>query len=118
MARMKSLPKKYKDYAKQLKALIESKGVLEQVDLKLVDEAAELLYVIDEAKKDYMSRGVMVNVRTSDKEPLMQINQSVALHQSTLKSLEVVLTKLGMTIQERHKLKLNVKEEAGDGFDD
>jgi P27 family predicted phage terminase small subunit len=104
---------KQKKLHSQIITLLKSKNLYEESDQILIAEIFTLLEVIDAAKKSIKRDGIMVNVR-ADGPPLMQVNQAVSVHRDGLKSLVTIVTKLGISPQERSKLKLIEKET---GFD-
>lgn len=107
---------KYKKIAREIKNYLKEKGQLEKVDTNLINEVAYNYQIADEAKKEISEKGLLVNVRATG-APLYQTNQAVSIYNQSIKNITVILTKLGITTQERSKLKLVSKEE-DDGFED
>jgi P27 family predicted phage terminase small subunit len=88
---------------------LRSKGLFENSDQILIDELLYQQFLISEAKKSIKANGILVNVR-ADGVPLLQVNQAVSVYRDAVKSLITLCTKLGITPQERSKLKLIEKK--------
>ena len=106
---------KEKKLHKQIVTLLKSKNLYEPSDEILIDELLFIQSVIASAKQEIATHGIMVNVRADISNPLYQVNQAVSIYQNAIKSLVTICTKLGITPQERSKLKLIEKQ--GNGFD-
>lgn len=107
---------KEKKQRKQIVELLKSKNLYELSDEILIDELIFLQGIIQQSKEMIMQQGVMVNVRTDPGKPKYeQVNQVWSIYKDALKSLVTVCIKLGVTPQERSKLKLIEKQ--GNGFD-
>jgi P27 family predicted phage terminase small subunit len=104
---------KEKKLESQIKELLKAKNLYEESDDILIDELFTLLGLIQSAKKSIKKDGILVNVR-AEGSPLYQVNQAVSVYRDALKSLVTICTKLGITPQERSKLKLIERQ---DGFD-
>jgi P27 family predicted phage terminase small subunit len=96
---------KQKKLYTQIIKLLKSKNLYEETDLILITELFMLLDLIEASKKSIKADGILINVR-ADGPPLFQMNQAVSIYRDALKSLVTVSTKLGITPQERSKLKL------------
>lgn len=105
MTKSKSLGAKYTKLKKVINDYLEDKGVKDETDKVLVDELIFNIYLGDEAKADIQQRGILVNIRITGK-PLMQTNQAVNIYSQASKNIQTICTKLGLTVQERTKLKL------------
>ena len=113
------LERKYITKKNQVKKFLVDKGQYEKIDNSLLDEYIFNLYLCDTAKEDILINGLTVNVvRNPDKDPLYQTNQAVTVYQNAIKNVNAILTKLGITIQERNKLKFQSLAKESDGFDD
>lgn len=104
---------KEKKLHKQIVTLLKSKNLYEISDDILIDELIFLQSLIVQSKQEIQTHGILVNVR-SDGTPLYQVNQAVSIYRDTLKSLITICTKLGITPQERSKLKLIEKKQEFD----
>lgn len=87
--------------------LLKEKNQWEEVDETLVDEFVYNVYIGDKCKEDIVINGVIRNVAKEGNKPYFQANQAVQLFQSSTKISAAILTKLGITPQERKKLKIN-----------
>lgn len=97
---------KYKNIRNKIKKLLVAKGTYESTDDTLLDEFIFWLKLGDEAKDNIEQFGMMVNVvRDVTKEPLYQTNQAVSVAKESTTKVAMLLTKLGITPQERNKLK-------------
>lgn len=107
---------KEKKLQKQIITLLKAKHLYEPSDDLLIDEIHFLQGIIAQAKTEINTNGIMVNVRSDPGKPMcLQTNQSVSIYRDALKSLITLCTKLGITPQERSKLKLIDNQK--DGFD-
>jgi len=107
MGRKKSLGKKYTNLEKTVVDYLENKGVSDITDFVLVDELIFNVYMADQAKSEIQEYGILVNIRADpSKEPLLQTNQAVSTYNNAVKNIQTLCTKLGLTVQERTKLKL------------
>src|SRR5688572_24698559 len=97
---------KEKRLQKQITCLLKSKNLYEATDDMLIDELVFLQSIITQAKQEIKSHGILVNVRPDPDNPLYQMNQAVSVYRDAVKSLITICTKLGITVQERSKLKL------------
>jgi P27 family predicted phage terminase small subunit len=96
---------KEKKLHKQIVSVLKDKNLYEPSDEILIDELIFLQSIIASSKADITAHGILVNVR-ADGSPLYQVNQAVSVYRDSLKSLVTICTKLGITPQERSKLKL------------
>ena len=111
MGRKRSLGKKYSTLDKTVCDYLKERGVYDVTDFVLVDELIFNSYVADNAKEAIITDGIMVNVRKDpDADPLMQTNQAVSIYNLAVKNIQALCTKLGITVQERTKLKLETEE--------
>ncbi len=107
-----TLKKKEKELKQNIIQLMINKGIYEDVDEFLINQLLFNLHLADDATSDIIQRGVSVNVRSDDtKEPYYQQNPSVSIYQQAIKQVITISTKLGITAQERQKLKLINKKE-------
>lgn len=107
MARKPSLGKKYTQLEKTVNDFLQSKGVWDITDIVLVEELIFNKYLADQSKDEIREFGILVNVRQDPgKEPLWQTNQAVSTYNNAVKNIHTLCTKLGMTVQERTKLRL------------
>jgi P27 family predicted phage terminase small subunit len=78
----------------------------------LIDELLFSIKIADDAKSDIKKRGLQINVvKDPKKTPYYQQNPNIGVYLSASKSIGNILTKLGITVQERTKLKLNPEED-------
>lgn len=115
---MVELEPKYKKIYNQVRKLLRDKGVLEKADDNLINELSYQFSIIDKSKIKIDELGVLVNVRGKDNNPYFQPNPAISIYNQALKMVATLSTKLGITVQERSKLKLNVEKDDDDGFDD
>lgn len=97
---------KQKKLRKQITDLLIDKGLFEKPDEVLIDELLYQQYLIEESKQSIKNYGIMINIRPDDQSPYFQVNQAVSVYRDSVKSLVTICTKLGITPQERSKLKL------------
>ena len=95
-----------------IKRYLKKKQVYEKIDDTLITELAFNVYLMDEARADIKERGIQVNIRANpDDEPYYQVNQSVSIYNGAVKLVAVLATKLGISVQERAKLGLEIKKD-------
>ena len=111
MARKPSLGTRYGRIKKRLTRSLEEKGIYDDADEILIDEFCFNLKIADDAKADIKERGYQINtVRDPMKKPYFQANPSVSTYLKTCQIMSNILTKLGITPQERMKLSLKPEE--------
>ena len=79
---------------------LHNKGVYEDTDEYQLDELLFNLKLADEAKADISVRGLSVG------EEGWRANPSVNIYMQCIKNINAISSKLGLTVQERAKLKL------------
>ena len=90
---------------------LKDKNVFDETDTILIDELLYNIKLADDAKRDIRDHGFRINtVRDPFKDPYYQTNPSVSAYLGTTKNISALLTKLGITVQERQKLNLEAKE--------
>jgi len=108
---------KYVKLKKDIVALLESKGVREEIDINMVDQLVFNYKLIDKVMDDLLSGDYMQQVRRDENYPLMQVSAQSTIYNNCLKNILAISTKLGITVQERSKLGLNkTTETQNDGF--
>lgn len=102
----------------EIKNYLINKGVYESTDDILIKELVFMIKLADETKNDIINRGTIINVRahTPDKQPYWQPNPSISNYQTSVKSIMSLSAKLGISVQDREKLKLHTTEK--DELDD
>ena len=106
---MTKKPNKYRLLASDIKKYLKSKGVYDSIDSTLINELAFNVKLCDDAREDIDDRGIQVDVRkdtTKGGIPYYQVNQSVSVYNGALRMITVISTKLGLTVVDRTKLKL------------
>lgn len=94
-----------------IKSLTDSQ-VYDPTDDILIDELLYNIKLSDDAKRDIKKYGFKQNVvKDPKKDPHYQQNPSVGTYISTSKNISSLLTKLGITVQERMKLEIETKGE-------
>lgn len=112
MARKETLGTRYTRAQKKLRDRLKFNNLYDEADEFLIDEFGYNLKIIDEAKADIKERGININVRTDpDAVPYIQPNPSVNMYLTTSKNLANILAKLGITVQERSKGKIEKIDE-------
>ena len=102
---------------KNIKAFLKDKGILEDVDVTLIEELAYCEYLCSEAQADIKERGYVVDISKEGNTPYYQTNPSVNGYITALKSITAISTKLGITPMDRTKLNLQ-SQEGDDPLDD
>ena len=111
MARKPSLGTRYGRVKKRLIKSLTEKGIYDDADELLIDEFCYNLKLADDAKHDIKNRGYQINtVRDKLKRPYYQANPSVGIYLKTVQNMSNILTKLGITPQERMKLQIKPDE--------
>lgn len=100
MSKNRSLGAKYTKIRKELIDYLKDKGVYEETDEFQVDELMFNLRLADDAKEDIVENGLKAGERQD------RVNPSVNVYMSCIKNINTLATKLGITVQERAKLKL------------
>lgn len=104
MARKPTLGTRYSRIRTVLKNYLDEKKIYDPADELLIDEILFCIKISDEAKEDIKTRGLQINVvKNPEKDPYYQQNPSVGLYLQTSKNLGNLLTKLGITVQERSR---------------
>lgn len=112
MARKPTLGTRYSRLKTLVVQTLKEREVYVPSDDILIEELLFSLKIADDAKADIKKRGLQVNVvKDPTKTPYYQQNPNVGVYLSTSKSIGNLLTKLGITVQERTKLRLNPEEE-------
>ena len=94
-----------------LKSLNDSQ-VYDPTDDILIDELLYNIKLSDDAKRDIKKYGFKMNVvKDPKRDPHYQQNPSVGTYIATTKNISSLLTKLGITVQERQKLEIETKGE-------
>ncbi len=107
MGRKPSLGTRYTRIGNAFRKYLQDKNLYDPTDEILIDELLFNIKISDDAKDDITERGYQINVvRDRMKKPYYQQNPSVGVYLSTSKNLGVLLTKLGITVQERARLSL------------
>ncbi len=106
MAKTYRINKKNAIIRKEILQLLEDKNLLEDTDVHLVNELVYNLYLADESRKSIAEHGILVNIRKSDENPYYQTNPAVNVYNQAIKAVITFTTKLGITPQERAKLKI------------
>lgn len=101
----------YKKIEEGIIKCLEDHGIYEDIDLLLVDDYIRSCITADNLWKHQQEHGEMVNIRKKEsEEPYYQASQAVNLGLQASKNGSALLTKLGVTPQERAKL--NIKKKA------
>ena len=112
MGRPVSLGTRYTRIKNMLKGSLEEKGIYDPADDIILNELIYNIKIIDDCKQDIKKRGYQINtVKDKNKEPYYQANPSVSTYIKSVQVLSNLLTKLGITPQERAKLDLEKKED-------
>ena len=104
---------------------LKATGIYEKVDEFLIDEIMFDMEVLEQCKRDMRDeKGKLVllsNItRDPGKDPFFQKNRLLDIYNTAQKNIKDSLVKLGITPQERSKLKLAIQDavdEFGDDFD-
>jgi phage terminase small subunit len=111
MARKPTLGTRYSRIRTVIKKCLQDREVYDAADDILIDELLYNLKISDDAKADIKSRGYQINVVTDpNKNAYYQQNPSVGTYLQTVKNVGMILSKLGITVQERTKLSLAPNE--------
>lgn len=111
MARKPTLGTRYSRIRTIVKKTLDDRKVYDPSDELLIDELLFNIKISDDAKRDIQERGYQVNVvRDENKPPYYQANPSVSTYLQAVKSIGTILTKLGITVQERTSLKITPDE--------
>lgn len=111
MARKPTLGTRYSRIRTIVKKTLEDRKVYDPSDELLIDELLFNIKISDDAKRDIQERGYQINVvRDRLKLPYFQQNTSVSTYLQAVKSIGNILTKLGITVQERTSLKITPDE--------
>ena len=112
MPRKQSLGVRYTRIKNIVLKTLKDSQVYDPTDDILIDELLYNIKLSDDAKKDIKKYGFKMNVvKDPDKDPHYQQNPSVGTYISTTKNISSLLTKLGITVQERTKLEIESKGE-------
>jgi phage terminase small subunit len=109
---------KYGRIKNKVKKFLKDKGSYEPIDDVLIGEMVYNIELCDMAKVDIAERGIQVNIRPADSDPLMQINQAVSIYSQASKQVVAISTKLGITVLNRTQLGLEsaAKDDALDSI--
>lgn len=110
MARKPSIGTKYTKLKNTIMEYLRNKGVYEETDEFQVDELVFNMKLADDAKEDIKIRGLYVG------EEGWRANPSVNIYMNTIKNINAIGTRLGITVQERKKL--NLTNESVDELDE
>ena len=114
MPRKASLGVRYTRIKNIIVKSLRDSQVYDPTDDILIDELLYNIKLADDAKRDIKKSGFKMNVvKDPNKDPHYQQNPSVSTYIATTKNISSLLTKLGMTAQER--LKLEIEGTKGDG---
>lgn len=112
MPRKQSLGVRYTRIKNIILKTLKDSQVYDPTDDILIDELLYNIKLSDDAKKDIKKYGFKQNVvKDPKKDPYYQANPSVSTYIQTSKNIAALLTKLGITPQERIKLEIESKEE-------
>jgi P27 family predicted phage terminase small subunit len=100
---------------------LKAKDNFQESDLLLVDELVFNFRVIKEAKEDIKERGIILNKARNNSEGGFQRgddkkNKSYEIYVQSMKEVKDLFVKLGITPQERVKLKIEISDKI-DQFD-
>ena len=113
MARPVSLGTRYTRIRNTIKQSLESRGMYDPADDLLLTELMYAVKVIDDCKQNIKKRGYEINtVKDPEKPPYYQQNPAVGTYNKTVANLTTILTKLGITPQERAKLEIEKGEKS------
>jgi len=107
----------YINKKKEIEKYLRAKKQLEKVDSSLIDELCFNYFLVDESKRELIAKGLMVNVSADATKPYYQVNHITGVYNQAIKNINTISTKLGLTPQERNKLKVTPTEKS-DGFED
>lgn len=112
MARKTTLGNRYSRIRNIIKKTLDDRNIYDPSDEILIEELLFNLKISDDAKSDLKTRGYQINVVTDPaKKPYYQQNPSVGTYLSTVKNIGNLLTKLGITVQERTRSSISVSPE-------
>tara|TARA_R110000744_G_scaffold328078_1_gene433779 strand:+ start:342 stop:713 length:372 start_codon:yes stop_codon:yes gene_type:complete len=97
--------KDQKKIRSQITKYFKDSNTQESFDSILVDELLFQLELIADAKEEIRTKGQSINVSKDPNKPYYQVNPSIGIYQTAIKSLNSILTKLALTPQERNKIK-------------
>lgn len=115
MPRKQSLGVRYTRIKNIIVKSLNDSQIYDPTDDILIDELLYNIKLADEAKRDIKKVGFKMNVvKDPKKDPHYQQNPSVSTYIATTKNISSLLTKLGMTAQERTKLEIDGAKGDGD----
>jgi P27 family predicted phage terminase small subunit len=100
----------------QINKYFKNSNSQESFDSILIDELLFQLELINKAKEEIRSKGQSINVSKDVDKPYYQVNPSIGIYQTAIKSLNSILTKLALTPQERNKIKQLAVKSTDDEF--
>ena len=110
MPRKQSLGVRYTRIKNIVLKTLKDSQVYDPTDEILIDELLYNIKLCDEAKRDIKKYGFKQNVvKDPKKDPYYQQNPSVSTYIQASKNVAALLTKLGITVQERTKLEIEDK---------
>ena len=97
--------------------LLEEKGIFEaDVDYILISEMLFNVKIMQMAKKDITKNGIEKNVSGKGKEPYFQKNSAIVTYNDALKNYNRIAEKLGLSPQDRARLKITEVEQDNDDY--
>ena len=105
-----------KDIRESIVTFLQSKGNYQDSDSVLIDELLFNIYLIKEAKKDIRERGMILNAARKENAAGIQTgddkkNKSLEIYIQANKEVKQLYTQLGISPQERIKLKIELAKE-------
>jgi P27 family predicted phage terminase small subunit len=94
---------------------LKEKKLHEGVDTFLIDEFLYQFQLMEQAKEQVVSLGILVDVSSDPNKEVLQKNQAISIYESALKSALQICSKLGISPLDRKKLMVEKIEEK-DGF--
>ena len=88
---------------------LKDRKTYDSIDATLIDKIVQLEWLAKQSWDDMQERGVMNNIRKKEDDPYMQTNQSFNNWLNCTKQQAALMTKLGLTVLDRVKLKLKDK---------
>lgn len=93
---------------------LEDLGLYQKVDEYLIDSFIDNLAIIEQAKTELLTTGILINIARPENNPYYQQSPAISILNSATKNVLNLSRKLALSPLDRANLKITIEEE--DGF--